>query len=102
MTKSINKAQNGFVLVVFDKEQHYIKPSELKVNGVSLGTILEGLSETQKDVVKLSKLVDVEIGNLKKTILELQKSLIEQQAELNNQKKIYQNAIRGFIERWKL
>lgn len=99
MTKSINKAQNGFVAVVFEKETHFINPKELKIDGVSLERILESLGEAHEDIVKLNKLIDIEVGNLKKDVLKLSTNLLQQQTELNNHKKVYENIIRGYITR---
>ena len=49
MTKQLDKAKNGFVKIAFDRQEVWIDPKELIIEGKSLADILGELDAVSKD-----------------------------------------------------
>lgn len=99
MTKSINKAHNGFVVAIIDKQEHFINPNQIVVDGVSLADILSKQKEHAKDIAKLKDLIDKKDYQLKVKINDLNEKIVIQQIEINRNREMVENIIRGFIKR---
>lgn len=86
MIKSKDKAKEGYVKVTFNREEFWVDPSTIKIEGITLG-------ETLKQVKTLQITLD---DFIKTTNLTLS-FLIKRQKELEKELETYKKAVESFM-----
>lgn len=86
MTKSRDKAKEGFVKVVYNREEYWVDPRQIKIDDKTLGEILLDLKTLQATLEDFTKTTNLTLS-----------ILINKQKELEEDLEKYKKAVTQFM-----